>query len=153
MADYAHDSAQVNGRERTKFWTGQRVSWIWKSEPETISEFEFGFANPNLAICLVRIYISTMLAPPERRRKNRGLKKSTVSERRAADRERKRKQLEREKLGLHRCTLWISSSAYEGLLRMFTVTQQLSDAQSTDHHRFEAALAALIETQGREWTR
>jgi len=79
-----------------------------------------------------------MLAPPARR---------------IADRRRKAKERARRKNGLHRCTLWITSAAYEGLLRQFEVTGQLSDKQATDHRRFEAALAALIERQGGEWAR
>jgi hypothetical protein len=86
-----------------------------------------------------------MLAPPERRRKK--------LERRAANLRRKHKQLERENQRLRRCTLWISDVALAGIITQLVMTGQLSDEQAMDHHKLEAALAALVERQGKEWAR
>jgi hypothetical protein len=85
-----------------------------------------------------------MLAPPDRRRKK-------LERRRAANRRRKAEQRARGKAGLHRCTLWISGQAYEGLLRQLIHNGQLTDSQANDHHQFELALSARVERQGKEW--
>jgi hypothetical protein len=80
-------------------------------------------------------------------------KRKTVAVRRADDRRRKNLQLDREKLGLRRCTLWISDAALAGIITQLVMTGQLSDEQAMDHHKLEAALAALIEKQGAHWAR
>ena len=79
-----------------------------------------------------------MLAPPKKR---------------AANRRRKAKERARRKNGLHRCELWLSANAYEGLLQQLIMTGALSDSQANDHHRFELAFTALVEAQGVRWTR
>jgi len=87
-----------------------------------------------------------MLAPPERKRKK------SIALRRANDRRYQRDCRKRKKDGLHRCTLWISGAAYEGLIRQLRSTQQLTDKEADDHRRFEAALTRLVELQGKRWT-
>jgi len=87
-----------------------------------------------------------MLAPPERRRKRK-----PVAERRADDRRRKRRQLKREKLGLYRCELWLTTRAVEGLIQQLISTRQLTDEQALSHRNVEKALTALIEAQGERW--
>jgi hypothetical protein len=89
-----------------------------------------------------------MLAPPERHRKRK-----PIAARRAADRKRKRRQLAREKQDLHRLELWVTSSALEGLITQLVLTKQLSDRQSLDRHNVDAAIACLLEAQGRRWAR
>jgi hypothetical protein len=59
-----------------------------------------------------------MLAPPAKRR---------------ADRTRKRRQLRREKLGLHRCQLWLTDRALEGLIAQLVATGKLTDKAANDH--------------------
>jgi hypothetical protein len=78
-----------------------------------------------------------MLAPPAKRR---------------ADRTRKRRQLRREKLGLHRCQLWLTDRALEGLITQLVATGKLTDKAANDHRNIETAIAALLEAQGRRWT-
>jgi hypothetical protein len=78
-------------------------------------------------------------------------RRSAPPERRAANRRRKRKQLEREKAGLRRCTLWVSNRALEGIVRQFTSTGVLGDAEAQDHSSIERALTALLEKQGLSW--
>jgi hypothetical protein len=75
-----------------------------------------------------------MLAPPERR---------------AADRRRKTRQLERRRKGLRRCTLWISDHALEGLITQLVTTGKLTDRQASHHAKLESAIADLLEEQGR----
>jgi len=87
-----------------------------------------------------------MLAPPQRHRKRKPRAALRADARRYQRDCRKRK-----KDGLHRCTLWISGVAYEGLIRQLRSTQQLTDKEADDHRRFEAALARLIEAQGKRW--
>lgn len=89
-----------------------------------------------------------MLAPPQRRRKHK-----PIAVLRADARRRKTRQLEREKRGLHRCVLWVSGRAIEGLIRQFMFEGRLTDKAALDHHNFETALAALIEKQGAHWSR
>jgi hypothetical protein len=79
---------------------------------------------------------SAMLAPPARRARNRRLK---------------RKQREREKLGLHRVELWLSRRALEGLVSQLVHDGQLTDAQALDHKKLECAIAQGLEQQGRTW--
>jgi len=77
---------------------------------------------------------SAMLAPPEkRRRKNRAYQRASRA---------------RRKAGLHRCQLYISGRAYEGLIGQLILMGQLTDSEALDHRRFEAALTAMIEYQG-----
>jgi len=57
----------------------------------------------------------------------------------------------RQENGLHRVELWLTDEAYMGLLRQLISTRQLTDEQALDRRRFEAALTAMIEHQGRKW--
>jgi hypothetical protein len=77
-----------------------------------------------------------MLAPPERR---------------ARDRLRKAKQRKRRNAGLCRCQLWLTERALEGLTRQLTITGRLTNKQAADHAKLEAAIAALLEQQGLSW--
>jgi hypothetical protein len=86
-----------------------------------------------------------MLAPPARR------KRKPPEARRADNRRRQRECRMRQENGLHRCTMWISGAAYEGLIRQLVRTGKLN-SDDTDHRRFEAALTLLIEQQGRSWS-
>jgi hypothetical protein len=90
----------------------------------------------------------SMLAPPERRRKRK-----PTALRRAADRKRKRKQLAREKQDLHRIEAWISGHALVGLINQMIATKQISDRQSLDRRNVDAAIACLLEAQGKRWAR
>jgi hypothetical protein len=73
-----------------------------------------------------------MLAPPEKR---------------AADRRRKTRQLDRRRRGLRRCELWISDRAIEGLIRQLTITGKLTDRQASHHGKLEGAIAALLRNR------
>jgi hypothetical protein len=81
-----------------------------------------------------------MLAPPEkRRRKNRAHKRASRA---------------REKAGLHRVQLWLSTLALEGLInQLVVIDRRLTDKQATDQRLVESALAELLETQGMKWAR
>jgi hypothetical protein len=59
----------------------------------------------------------SMLAPPARR---------------LADRRRKRRQLSREKLGLHRVELWLPSDVIAGLTRQMIVDRKITDEAALD---------------------
>jgi len=86
-----------------------------------------------------------MLAPPERHRKK--------LERRAADRRYQRDCRARRKAGLRRCQLWLSGRALEGIVTMLVATGKLSEAESANDVKLDAALAALLEAQGMSWVR
>ena len=88
---------------------------------------------------------SGMLAPPARR------KRKPLAQRRADGRRRQRDYRMRQENGLHRVELWLTDEAYMGLLRQLISTRQLTDEQALDRRRFEAALTAMIEHQGRKW--
>jgi hypothetical protein len=98
-----------------------------------------------------------MLAPPERcaatRARQARQAKRRTSARRLADRKRKRRSLQRRKAGLRRCQVWISDIALEGLITQLVATNKLSDKAANDHCTVEAAIAQLLERQGREWAR
>jgi hypothetical protein len=94
-----------------------------------------------------------MSAPPQHRRRNLVRKRRPLAERRRVDLVRKHRQLDREKAGLLRCTLWVSNRALEGIIRQFVLTGQLTDMEAQDHSSIERALTALIETQGAHWVR
>src|SRR6516162_9264911 len=79
-----------------------------------------------------------MLAAADDRRRKRKPKPITV--RRAADLTRKRRQLERERLGLHRCELWISARAIEGLIAQLVATGKLTDKAADNYRNVETAI-------------
>jgi len=79
-----------------------------------------------------------MLAPPERRARNRRYQRASRA---------------RRKAGLQRCTLWLSTLAIEGLLNQMVADKRLTDSQADKHELFEIALAALVEAQGQRWAR
>ena len=80
-------------------------------------------------------------------------RRSAPPERRAANRRRKRKQLQRQKAGLRRCQLWLSDRAVEGLVAQLIATGRLTDEQAHDHRKLEDGIAQLLEAQGLSWTR
>lgn len=76
-----------------------------------------------------------------------------MSDRRRKNRAYQRDHRKRKKAGLHRCTLWISQRAYEGLANQMVADKRLTDSETNDHRLFERALAALVEAQGHRWAR
>jgi hypothetical protein len=80
-----------------------------------------------------------MLAPPAKRRS-----KNRVNQ---------RAHRERRKNGLRRVQLYLSDRAIEGLLDQMVADKRLADGEANDHSKFERALAALNEAQGRRWAR
>jgi len=97
-------------------------------------------------------------APPEKRRRQnrsegRKRRNAGLHRRRKKNRDYQRDWRARRKKDLHRVALYISGRAYEGLIRQLILMGQLTDNEANDHRRFEAALAALNEAQGRKWAR
>jgi hypothetical protein len=92
-----------------------------------------------------------MLAPPARRAATRQAKRRLTSARRLADRARKRLELRRRKLGLHRCVLWLPAISIEGLAAQLIATGRLTDEQALDFREVEKALAHQLAEQGRRW--
>jgi len=55
---------------------------------------------------------------------------------------------QRRKNGLHRCQLWLSGRAIEGLMNQLLATGRLSEQDALDFRRFEIEFARLAEEQG-----